>query len=690
MTFALIAVNSPADDKRAFSYLVPNGLKVQEGQAVWVPFGKRILQGIILELNRQAPDNIALENIKNIDSVIENAPMLSAVSLSVARFMADYYMAPLFPAVSCFLPPAFTLSPRNLYQITSGTTVPQTEQQRKLFNYIKEASPTNRMLKNHFAKDNNKTLETLLQDGKVHKVYSLSLPKVQIKTADVFSLIISYDEVMQILQSLRKNAIKKRKALELLLAKPQINAAESVGIRLQLNDFIRKGWVQKKQERILRDVYIPYCADKIHQLSTAQQQAAQAISDSLKQNQSRGFLLHGVTGSGKTEVYLQCAQTALEQNKSVIVLLPEIVLCPQTIARFNARFPGQVAILHSELALGQRFDQWQQIASGHYKIVIGARSAIFAPVQNLGLVIIDEEHETSYKQQDFQPFYHVRTVAQYLCRLSQATLVLGSATPSLESYNAAQKGIIKLLVLPDRPATHMPQVHIVDMRKELKTNKRAVISLALQEAINQTLNSGKQVLVMHNRRGEAHFSQCPLCGYIPICKNCNVPLAVHENSFLCHRCNKEYKMINKCRKCDHNLKTRGYGTENIYSALQKLFPTARLLRWDKDSAKQYGQNYLYEQAQKNADIIIGTQMVSKGLDLENIALSAVILAETGEGLPDFRSYEKIFELCCQTAGRAGRQNNGRVVIQTYNLGSYPVVAAAAHNYELFFKEEIAF
>jgi len=690
MTFALVAVNSPAYEKRAFFYLVPNSLKVQEGQAVWIPFGKRLLQGIILELSEQAPTDITFAEIKGIHSTIENAPILSLERLTTARFMADYYMAPLFPTVSCFFPPAFSLPPRDIYRTVLGTTKPQDEQKLDLFNYIEEASPTANMLKNRLIKGYNANLKALLQEGKVQKVHSLALPKVQVKTVDVFSLSISHNEAEQIIHALPKNANKKRKVWQLLLTSPKIDADDASSIRSYLNDFVKKGWVQKRQERILRDVYIPNCTDKIHRLNTAQQQAAQSISHSLKQNKNQSFLLHGVTGSGKTEVYLQCTQAALIQNKDVIVLLPEIALCPQTIGRFNARFPGQVAVLHSELSLGQRFDQWQQIANGQYKIVIGARSAIFAPMPNLGLVIIDEEHETSYKQQDFQPFYHARTVAQRLCRLNNATLVLGSATPSLESYNAAQRGILKLLTLPNRPDTQMPQVHIVDMREELKTNKRSIISLALQKAIDHVLNSGKKALVMHNRRGEAHFSQCASCGYIPICKNCDVPLAVHENGFLCHRCSKKYKIIDKCCFCDHNMKTYGHGTENIYRALQKLFPDARLLRWDKDSATQYGQNYLYEQAQKNADIIIGTQMISKGLDLEKVALSAVILAETGEGLPNFRSYEKIFELCCQTAGRAGRQSEGQVIIQTYNPYSYPVVAAASHNYELFFKEEMAF
>jgi primosomal protein N' (replication factor Y) len=409
------------------------------------------------------------------------------------------------------------------------------------------------------------------------------------------------------------------------------------------------------------------------------------------------FLLHGVTGSGKTEIYLRALERAISLGKRAIVLVPEISLTPQTIRRFSARFPGSVAVLHSKLSLGEQFDEWQRIRDGDFNVVIGSRSAIFAPQPNLGLIVIDEEHEWTYKQQEQSPRYHAREVALKLAELTGSVVILGSATPDMESYRRAQLGEYRLLELSERVAgPSLPQVEVIDMRQELKQGNRSIFSRPLQSAIAQALALGEQVILFLNRRGTASFVQCRDCGFVLRCHRCDVPLTYHgaQDDLICHQCNYRTKTPDICPNCwSRRIKFLGIGTQRVEEEMTKLFPKARLLRWDRDVTRGKGahEEILDKFLAHDADILIGTQMLAKGLDIPLVTLVGVINADIGLYFPDFRSSEHTFQLLSQVAGRAGRGIlGGRVIIQTYTPEHYAVVAAAAHNHHAFYEKELAF
>jgi len=416
------------------------------------------------------------------------------------------------------------------------------------------------------------------------------------------------------------------------------------------------------------------------------------------EGQTSVFLLYGVTGSGKTEVYLQALAEVVKSGKQGIVLVPEIALTPQTIERFASRFPGRVAVLHSQLSLGERFDEWQRIQNGQVDVVIGPRSAIFAPLPDLGLIVIDEEHEWTYKQTDKSPRYHTREVAIKLSELTGATVVLGSATPDIESFYHAQKGDYHLLQLSERVTpwenAPLPQVEVVDLREELKSGNRSMFSRSLSDAITRALAGGEQVMLFLNRRGSASFIQCRDCGFVLACRRCEVPLTYHltGDTLLCHQCNYRMPVPRLCPQCQsRRIKFLGVGTQKLEQEAGKIFTRARFLRWDSDSTrgKNSHQKILDKFRDHQADILIGTQMITKGLDIPRVTLVGVVNADIALNLPDFRAGERTFQLLSQVAGRTGRGLlGGQVIIQTYSPDNYAVQAAARHDYPLFFTREI--
>jgi primosomal protein N' (replication factor Y) len=433
--------------------------------------------------------------------------------------------------------------------------------------------------------------------------------------------------------------------------------------------------------------------------SAAQKQAFEAIKGALRQAKTSAFLLHGVTGSGKTEVYLQSLAEAVSLGRRGIVLVPEIALTPQAIERFTARFPNRVAILHSKLSLGEQFDQWRQIKEGRYDVVVGPRSALFAPQPNLGLIVIDEEHEWTYKQQD-SPRYHARNAAIKLAELAGATIVLGSATPDVESYYRARHGDFQLLELPERVTpqhgSSLPRVKLVDLREELKAGNRSIFSRSLKQAIDRTVANREQVILFFNRRGGATFIQCRNCGFVFRCKRCQVALSYHlvEDTLLCHHCNYRARVPSICPSCSsHRIKYLGLGIQKLELEAGLTFPRARLLRWDSDATRGKDSHYeiLNRFRRGDNDILIGTQMVAKGLDLPQVTLVGVINADTGLNLPDFRAGERTFQLLSQVTGRAGRgPQGGHAIIQTYSPGHYAIQAAVNHDYSTFYKQEISY
>jgi primosomal protein N' (replication factor Y) len=450
-------------------------------------------------------------------------------------------------------------------------------------------------------------------------------------------------------------------------------------------------------------------------------------SSPLSARRAPAFLLHGVTGSGKTEIYLRATAEALRQGHGCIILVPEIALAAQTVRRVAARFPGRVAVWHSNLSLGERFDTWQRVRTGELPIVVGARSALFAPVPNLGLIVVDEEHEPAYKE-NRSPRYHAREVALQLGRLTGATVILGSATPDVSTFRRAERGELQLLSLPKRVLAHrqhlilqarglparspslspaypgsgladlrslpLPAVEIVDLREELKAGNRTIFSRALQRAIHETLAADQQVLLFLNRRGAATFVLCRDCGHVMRCPRCEMPFTFHagEDALICHHCNRHQPNPEQCPACQSTrIRYFGLGTERVEALVRDMFPHARPLRWDLDTARARGSHATFFQqlVDGQANMLIGTQMIAKGLDLPRVTLVGVISADTALYLPDFRAAERTFQLLMQVAGRAGRSPlGGRVIVQTYNPDLPVIRAAAGHDYAAFYDDEL--
>jgi primosomal protein N' (replication factor Y) len=406
------------------------------------------------------------------------------------------------------------------------------------------------------------------------------------------------------------------------------------------------------------------------------------------------ILLHGVTGSGKTEVYLQALAEVIARGKRGIVLVPEIALTTQAIQRVASRFPGRVAIIHSALSLGERYDEWRRIRSGKVDVVVGPRAALFAPMSDLGIIILDEEHEAAYKQEEIRPTYHAREVALVLGQMLRIPVVLGSATPAVESFYRAEQGHYQLVELPSRINASLPPVEIIDLREELHAGNTSIISRRLQEELERVLSQGQQAILFLNRRGAASCVLCRDCGFVAICDLCDMPLTYHstERVLLCHYCGSEKEIVQFCPVCKSSgIRYFGLGTEKVQHTLQRSFPTARLLRWDRDTAKsRHAHEQLLDRfANREADILVGTQMIAKGLDLPGVTLVGVVSADIALNLPDYSAPERTFTLLTQVAGRAGRgREAGRVIIQTFNPQHFCINAASHHDYAGFYALEI--
>ncbi len=439
---------------------------------------------------------------------------------------------------------------------------------------------------------------------------------------------------------------------------------------------------------------LPLNLNDDQQAAFASIKAALSKTDT-KDSSPQVFLLHGITGSGKTEIYLQSLAETLKQGKRGIVLVPEISLTPQTIERFAARFPGRVGVLHSKLSPGEQYDEWHRIKNGECDVVIGSRSALFAPQPDLGLIVIDEEHEWTYKQ-DSSPHYHARDAAIKLAEQIGAVIVLGSATPDVTTYYQAKNGKYRLLELPQRvtPGANLPQVEVVDMREELKAGNRSMFSRALGQSINQVIAAGEQVILFLNRRGGAYYIQCRRCGFVLRCRRCEVPLSHHINDdvLTCHQCNYKMPVPDACPNCgNRQLKFLGAGTQKLEQEVRLSFPRARQLRWDSDATtgRTSNEDILRQFRSHKADVLIGTQMVAKGLDIPSVTLVGVVNADTSLNLPDFRAGERTYQLLSQVAGRAGRGlAGGKVIIQTFAPENYAVRAVARNDYAAFYEKEI--
>jgi primosomal protein N' (replication factor Y) len=456
-----------------------------------------------------------------------------------------------------------------------------------------------------------------------------------------------------------------------------------------LNKLIEKDIFKVEDQVVFRYNTRKYENDNNKLLNEEQEHCLNTILNEPKSK----YLIKGVTGSGKTEVYMRLVQEVLNQGESAIVLVPEISLTPQMIERFKGRFGENVALFHSRLSDGERFDEWYRVKTGKARLVIGARSALFLPMQNLGLIIIDEEHENTYKS-EHNPKYHTREVSEFLCELKNCKLVLGSATPSIESYYKALKGEYKLIEMHKRVnGNKMPKMQIVDMREELKNKNLSLFSKKLSEEIEITLKNKKQAILFLNRRGYSTFISCRSCGYVFKCPECDVSMTYHKNGYLiCHYCGRAEKVSKVCPKCNSKyVKFFGAGTERVELEVKKYFPKAKVLRMDVDTTRHKNSHESIYNSFKNgeADILIGTQMVSKGLDFKNVILVGVLAADMSLNLPDYRASERTYQIITQVAGRAGRgEDEGKVIVQSYTPNHYSLNYAKEEDYESLFKEEI--
>lgn len=709
MKYAEVAVNSPGAYHTTFSYAIPNGLSVVPGQAVWVPFGPTTAQGIVIALSNTSP----VTSVREISGVIGNRPILSTVQLELANWICDYYLSHLFEALTLMLPPGFEQRLVTVFtpstKATNETNL-SLEQHRALTLLQQKRRVTMKELETVLGQKRARLIiDQLLRRGFVTKTYELEPPRVRPKTILYVRLVVDKETALSECVRLRSRAPKQADVLKYLASHPAPATLSSImrstmSSRDTIDALVRQGLLCIENVRVRRDPLtgLHYQSNPPPNLTQAQQSAVDSLLTEMTSQTNRPsvFLLHGVTGSGKTEVYLRLLQEVIRRGKRGICLVPEIALTPQTIERFNARFPGRVAVMHSGLSPGEQYDEWHEIRAGSFDIVIGPRSALFTPQPDIGLIIIDEAHEWTYKQIDRSPRYHTRDTAIKLAELTGAMVILGTATPDVETYFQTEHGRYHLIELPERitlrGSVPLPQINIIDMREELKAGNSGIFSRALISEITKTLASRQQVILFLNRRGTSILVKCRTCGYIPRCPRCSVALTYHApiGKLVCHRCRYTMARPYVCPHCLRpQLKFLGIGTQTVEAEIGRLFPGAKPARWDRDTTTtRYAHEAILSDFRNHyIDVLIGTQMIAKGLDLPNVTLAGIVNADIGLNVPDFRASERTFQLISQVAGRAGRGFwPGNVIVQTYCPDHYAIRLAAAHDYRTFYTQELEY
>lgn len=695
--YAQVIVDVPAmQTNRPYTYELPQELQdqAQVGMRVIVPFGKgeRQIQGFIVGLTDEYELAIAP---KRVTSLMDLAPVLNNEALQLADWLAQKTFSFKIRCLQVMLPNVMRASYSKSLRLLSAVELPQ--ELNSLFAGGSEIEFDESKLS---AQQLNK-LAQMRQAGHLEVVYHVK-DRAKAKLVGVVTSLVDEQNYTQFKAKVRKNAHKQLELLEFLYQNPhqsflqtKLQADLQVSLN-QLKKAAQQGWLKLAQQERYRDPY----GDKTLQVTTPkqltpeQQRAVEQIDQAITAKNATTFLLEGVTGSGKTEVYLQAIAHALSQGRSALMLVPEISLTPQMVQRVKERFGKDVAMLHSALSDGERYDEWRRIERKEAKVVVGARSAIFAPLDDLGLIIIDEEHEASYKQEDM-PRYQARDVALWRGKYHNCPVVLGSATPDLATRARAQKGVYQQLNLTKRiNGSSLPQVTLVDMREAVKTAPAPDFSQILLDQITERLARKEQVVLMLNRRGYSSFVLCRDCGFVLKCPNCDVSLTLHmdTHSMKCHYCGHEEAIPNRCPSCDSKkIRYYGTGTQKVQAELEKLLPEARILRMDVDTTRKKGahERLLAKFGAHEADILLGTQMIAKGLDFPDVTLVGVLNADTSLSLPDYRSSERTFQLLTQVSGRAGRANKtGQVVIQTYNPEHYAIQLACRQDYEQFFFYEM--
>ena len=718
--FATIAVNVPSV-AGVFDYAIPADLAggIGIGQLVIVPFGRQTLQGVVLRF----VDQPSVAETKEILEIVDPDPVLTSMQIALAEWMAEATLSPLAAIVKLMLPSGISQQADVLYSIGNHEISVEKDIgqiQRRLLKVLRErGSLRGRQIDTHFRNvDWRKSAEWLVRRGTLTKKSVLPEPRVRSKFIRVAQLAVPLKEAETALADLGKTeATQKRRAAALQYLMRELNEvnvswvyAESGCNLSDLRILAERGLIVLRENEIWRDPLEKVEkreleSSSIPKLTPEQAQAWEKIHEAFSQSSRPPFLLHGVTGSGKTELYIRAAEEAVRHGKQAIILVPEIALTPQTVRRFLARFPGQVGLIHSKLSEGERYDTWRRARAGLLKVIIGPRSALFAPLPNIGLIAVDECHDGSYYQSE-PPFYHAVSAAQTYARQTGAVCILGSATPSIVQRWGAYAGECVRLDLPKRiasaqetkPHQHLdlPPVSVIDMREELKAGNRGIFSRDLLQALGQTLERGEQVILFLNRRGTATYVFCRDCGYVLKCPQCDTPLTFHveeKERLVCHHCGYTRQKPKKCPDCGSSqIREYGLGSERVETEVGNIFPKARVLRWDWETTRQKDAHeiILSHFASHRADVLVGTQMLAKGLDLPLVTLVGIVLADVGLSLPDPFSAERVFQVLTQVAGRAGRSvRGGRVIMQTFQPEHPVIQAASGHDYAGFYQQELA-
>lgn len=693
MNIAKVIVDVPASSiNQTFDYQIPEQFQgiLAAGMRVIVPFGPRKIMGFVVGRT----DESDFDKLKDIHDVLDLTPVLTDELLGLGKWLADDTLSLYITAFQAMIPQVLKAKyKKELVRMTEERLSDDLEAFFAGRDYVSyeelEGSKISYYQIQKAVQEGDLSVNYLVKSRETNKHVTMINPN-----RDSHSL-------NEAIQELSTNAKKQKEMLAYFIDQPQEIEQNLLMKKLHttrptLKALLDKNLLKSIRKEIYRNPYDDNAFEQTEalELTDEQRQAIIPIKNHIHERIHDVFLLHGVTGSGKTEIYLQTIQDVIAEGKEAIVLVPEISLTPQMVRRFKGRFGSNVAVLHSALSNGEKYDEWRRIHRKEVQVVVGARSAVFAPFENIGIIIIDEEHENSYKQED-QPRYHARDVAIHRGENYRCPVILGSATPTLESYARAQKGVYKLIELTKRTNdSAMPKVDIVDMRSELHAGNRSMFSRSLKEKIEQCIERGEQVVLLLNRRGYSTFVMCRDCGHVKECPHCDIALTYHKNSnqLKCHYCSYEEPMPLNCPSCNSDLiRFFGTGTQRIEEGLTQLIPEAIVIRMDVDTTRRKGahEKLLNQFANKEANILLGTQMIAKGLDFENVTLVGVLTADSMLHLPDFRSSEKTFQLLTQVSGRAGRHElPGEVIIQTYTPEHYSIELASNYDYMQFYRSEM--
>lgn len=703
----VIIDNKSSNTDRPYTYVIePNMVDdIQVGMRVLVPFGKgnKVVKGIVISIKDSAQVSYQLKSIMDI---IDGKPLISKDMIELSLWMSKTYMCPYVDSLKTVLPPG------DFKEVKTYVVKAKEIDSLQHYSLSQVEKDIMKIIDHHDGEVELDVIKANLNNKNINKVIK-NLESIGLISCK-FQIETSIEKKFEKYVSLRSKATTKEKVMELIGKRSYKQLEVAIFLtgldEISLKELISKtncslSTIKALEERGIvsiydKEVYRAPIKKEIesyekHSLTDGQKHCLDSILTSINSNSNvRDFLIHGVTGSGKTEIYLQLVEKMIEKGKDVIVLVPEISLTPQTIDRFVGRFGDNVAVLHSRLSQGERFDEWRKIKESKVKIAIGARSAVFAPFNNLGMIIIDEEHESAYKS-SMNPKYNAIEVAKKRCEQVGAYLVRGSATPSVETYYHCKNKNIMLLSL-DRRINHrkLPDIKIVDMREELNRGNNTIFSRELYISIKENLDNKKQTILFLNRRGYSTFVSCRKCGYVIKCNECSISMTYHlnENRLKCHYCGSTVIPPKICPVCKSKyIKYFGVGTEKVEELTKKMFPNAIVKRMDMDTTSRKGSydSILEKMKNNKIDILIGTQMIAKGLDFKNVTLVGVIAADTTLNLPDFRASERTFQLITQVAGRAGRgEFEGKVIVQTYNPDHYSIQCAQDYDYESFYNKEI--